>query len=243
MSLHSLLDNMSGGSFALSLRLQPPAPRCLQIAASLLDLPTLADLLQQLPLHQRLDLEPELFQVRCHFSSHNFLHGSLRSHCLSTSSCCCLFPTQPPTLEGPPTSTFTPKQEAAGVPETDRRVSAFKAPSAPFQSLSLQSRAPAAKSPAAAVPGPLAASDATGPSLLAEHHDDDNDDELLDQLLGLGQPVSAASGCQTVRSADQSVSVPVEGECWIGDVRQSVRINPASDCVWGRSSLPLAQWQ
>lgn len=83
MSLYSLSDNMSEVSLAPSLRLQPFALRCLQITASLLDLPALADLLQQLPLHQRLDLEPELLQVRCRFRSRNLLHGSSCSDCLS----------------------------------------------------------------------------------------------------------------------------------------------------------------
>lgn len=137
-------------------------------------------------------------------------------------------------------STFAPKQEAARVPETDRRVPAFKAPSAPFQSLSLESRAPAARTPAAA-PGLQAAADTAGPSLLAaKQHDNDKDDELLDQLLSLGQPVSAASGSQT----EQSVSVPLAGEGWVfREVGQRARISPASDGVRGRGSLPSAKWQ
>lgn len=116
-------------------------------------------------------------------------------------------------MEGPPTSTFTPKQEVVRVPETDRRLPAFKAPSAPFQSLSLESRAPAAKTPAVAL-GPQAAASTARSPLLADHHDnDDNDNELLDQLLGLGQPISASSGSQTVSGGDHSVLVPLEGEC------------------------------
>lgn len=145
-----------------------------EITASLLDLPALADLLQQLPLHQRLDLEPELFQTL--------------------------------TLEDPPTSTFASKQEAARVPAAGRSVPASRAPSAPFQSLSIEPRAPAAKTAAPADPG------AAGPSPPAERRDvRGDDDELLDQLLSLGQQVSAATGSQTVVStAEQSVPVPEE---------------------------------
>ncbi|XP_075893573.1 cell death regulator Aven [Nelusetta ayraudi] len=141
-----------------------------EITASLLDLPALADLLQKLPLHQRLDLEPELFQ-------------------------------------DPPTSAVTSKQEAARVPATEHSVPAFKAPSAPFQSLSIEPRAPAAKNPAPARSG------AAGPELGDVCGDDD---ELLDQLLGLGQRVSAATGSQTVGTAEQGVPVP-------GEAREDVK--------------------
>lgn len=178
--------------------------------------------------------------MRCHIVSHNFPHGSLCSDCLSTSSCCCSFLPQPLTLEGPSTSTSAPKLEAATVPETDGCFgdSASKAPPTPFQSLSLESRAPAAKTPAVA-PGPQAAADTAGASVLAKHRDDDDDDELLDQLLSLEKPVSAASGSQT----DCSASLPLKGECWLfrkhgsgTEVRQSERISPASDCAGSSQS-------
>lgn len=162
---------------------------------------------------------------------------SLRSDCLPTSSCRCLFLPQIPTVEGPPTSTFTPKQEVARVPVTDCRVPAFKAPSAPFQSLSLESRAPAA------APGQQAAANTAGPPQLAKHHQGDDDDELLDQLLSLGQPVSAAPGSQTVSGADRSLSVPLEGECRVFyhlhlKCENSARVRAA--CCWLSGNEPLS---
>lgn len=145
-----------------------------ETTASMLDLPALADLLQQLPLHQRLDLEPELFQ--------------------------------PLVVEDSPTSTFTPKQEVARVP-------LHQAPSASFKSLAMEPRTSKAK---ASVPAaePRAASSVPGPLLPVDCDDgrEDDADELLDQLLSLGQQVSAHYRSQTISAAHQGVSVP-RGAC------------------------------
>lgn len=88
--------------------------------------------------------------------------------------------------------TFTPKQETAKVP-------AFRAPSALFKSLSVEHRVPAVKTQAL-VPDSQVSSSAAGPPLV-----ENDDDEELDQLLSLQQPVSAVPGNQPVSATGESV--------------------------------------
>uniref|UniRef100_A0A1A7W728 Apoptosis, caspase activation inhibitor n=1 Tax=Iconisemion striatum TaxID=60296 RepID=A0A1A7W728_9TELE len=114
-----------------------------QMSVVILDLPALAQSLQQVPLHQRLDLEAELVQVSA-----------------------------PADL---PAFSLAPKQE---VPKT----TSFTPPSTAFRGLSTTEK------PSAKLSGSLVSSVAA----------DEDDDEELDQLLCLQNPVSDVEGHQPV---------------------------------------------
>lgn len=91
-----------------------------------------------------------------------------------------------------PAVTFNPKQETAQVP-------AFRAPSASFKSLSIEHCVPAVKKQAL-VPDSQVSSSTAGPLLV-----ENDDDEELDQLLSLQQPVLAVPGNQPVSAGDESI--------------------------------------
>ncbi|KAA8583019.1 hypothetical protein FQN60_015565, partial [Etheostoma spectabile] len=148
-----------------------------QMSSVFVDLPALAQVLQGVPLHQRLDLEAELHQV-------------------ST-------PVELPTVtiapkpEVPKPEVPKPEVPKPEVPKPEvPKPAPFTPPSAPLIIPSTNQRVPV-------VPNPASGSDSQVSSSAAAPPEDDDGDEELDQLLGLQKPVSGVSGNQLVRVADE----------------------------------------
>lgn len=94
-----------------------------------------------------------------------------------------------------PTMTITPKQDVA-------KATAFTPPSTPFKVFSADRRGPAAANPASA---PDLQGTANSPRM-------DEDEDELDQLLGLQKPVSDVTANQPGSVADEESSAPEKGK-------------------------------
>lgn len=98
-----------------------------------------------------------------------------------------------------PAMTITPKQDVA-------KATVFTPPSTPFKVPSTDRRGPAAANPAS-VPGlQVPPSGANSPPM-------DEDEDELDQLLGLQKPVSDVTANQPGSVVDEESSVPEKGKC------------------------------
>lgn len=184
------------------------------MSAVFVDLPALAQSLQQVPLHQRLDLEAELVQVG-RLTAFPKLKKKVTTNLsivfrflmlrISLHAVAVIFPPLIPfqvsTPVDLPTMTFTPKQEMT-------KATAFTPPSAALKVLSTDHKVPVATNPASVPDSQVSSSTAESPPV-----DDDEDDEELDQLLSLQKPVLDVSGNQSPSIADEESSVPEKGEC------------------------------